>query len=231
MTPNTDLQTLADAYNASIGLPAPIRGHYEPIDHRIAHAICEAYEKLPILATDDLTRATYQALANEVMQQFRFLADAGYDFEPWQLDGQPYQNSAEMMADVCENKHIFFFTGGEPNPYMTAYAVTLYGVECSVNDVFRAVHDLFGHACEGFGFGQRGEENAWIHHSMMFTAGAQWALTTETRGQNSWVNENEANKHLPACNKPFATQKAALLSGTWSRIPDHIAVAWQGYLI
>ncbi len=227
MTPNTELQTLADFYNATIGLPTPVRGHYALIDHRIARLICEAYTALPILATDDRTRACYKALAREVWAQYRFLEETGYTFEPWQCDGQPYATSAEMMADVQHNKHIYFFTGGEPNPYMSEYAVTLYGVDCTINDLFRAVHDLFGHACEGFGFGQRGEENAWIHHSMMFTADAQWALTTETRGQNSWVNESDENAGLPACKRAFAVQKAALLPAAWAQIPERIALDWR----
>ena len=88
----------------------------------------------------------------------------------------------------------------------------------SLNDRFRAVHDLFGHAAEGYGFGPRGEENAWIRHCHMFSAGAQKALTTETRGQNSWVNFGQHNydssgHHLnrPLGDRPYAIQKAAFL--------------------
>ena len=57
-----------------------------------------------------------------------------------------------------------------------------------VNDLFRAVHDIFGHAKEGHQFGPRGEENAWRQHVRMFTQAARSAMTSETRGQNSWVN-------------------------------------------
>ena len=56
------------------------------------------------------------------------------------------------------------------------------------NDLFRAVHDAFGHGIEGAGFRYDGEENAWQAHIRLFTGSARAAITTETRGQNSWLN-------------------------------------------
>ena len=56
------------------------------------------------------------------------------------------------------------------------------------NDLFRAVHDAFGHGLEGAGFRARGEENAWQAHVRLFTGSAVGAITSETRGQNSWLN-------------------------------------------
>lgn len=60
--------------------------------------------------------------------------------------------------------------------------------ELLVNDVFRIIHDIFGHAMNGYGFGPIGEDKAWFTHMQMFTLVAAAALTTETRGQNCWVN-------------------------------------------
>jgi hypothetical protein len=56
------------------------------------------------------------------------------------------------------------------------------------NDVFRIVHDYFGHFKEGNGFRAEGEENAWRSHSAMYSPLARRAMTSETRGQNSWLN-------------------------------------------
>ncbi len=78
------------------------------------------------------------------------------------------------------------------------------------NDKFRAVHDYFGHAATGRGFGQDGEEAAWVHHSQMFTEKARGALTTETRGQNSFFNNR---------GKQFADQKVALLPEEFWKVP------------
>ena len=61
------------------------------------------------------------------------------------------------------------------------------------NDVFRFVHDFFGHGTLGNSFGPIGEENAWNVHSRMYSPLARRAMTTETRGQNSWVNFSGVN--------------------------------------
>ena len=56
------------------------------------------------------------------------------------------------------------------------------------NDKFRAVHDTFGHAAIGRGFSRHGEEAAFLSHRQMFPPEAHAALTSETRGQNSFLN-------------------------------------------
>jgi hypothetical protein len=76
--------------------------------------------------------------------------------------------------------------------------------------MFRGVHDFFGHAMHGYAFGPRGEENAWIEHSKMFSPLARWALTTETRAQNSWVNFGPYSD-LPVDKRPYAEQKVGIL--------------------
>jgi hypothetical protein len=63
-----------------------------------------------------------------------------------------------------------------------------------VNDVFRFVHDFFGHAKIGNSFGPIGEENAWKIHSVMYSPLARRAMTSETRGQNSFVNFSGINE-------------------------------------
>jgi hypothetical protein len=52
----------------------------------------------------------------------------------------------------------------------------------------------------------------------MFSKYAQKALTTETRGQNCWVNIGRHNydssgkhKNIPLASRPYAIQKTALL--------------------
>ena len=92
------------------------------------------------------------------------------------------------------------------------------------NDKLRAIHDLYGHAVHGWQFGERGEENAWITHSQMFSRQAIPALTSETKGQNNWVNFGPHMRRadgtlikkgeegwLDRPQRPFAEQKAGLL--------------------
>ena len=82
------------------------------------------------------------------------------------------------------------------------------------NDLFRAVHDAFGHSLEGAGFRARGEENAFQAHMQLFTGPARRAMTTETRGQNSWLNYGpygEANRTAGVLDTVFADQKMGLM--------------------
>ena len=65
-----------------------------------------------------------------------------------------------------------------------------------INDVFRAIHDFYGHAELGNSFGPKGEENAWNIHARMYSPEARKAMTTETRGQNSFVNFSGVNDRV-----------------------------------
>ena len=222
--PNPEVASGADAYNKSIGLP-PMENHYVPIDEAKAREIADAYHKLPKVDNSPQTIAAYKQLGKEIQAQWDWARNnMGINFERWTDEGQPYANSREMVKDVRDHHHLYFFTGGEEHPLLSvpdADGLTL-------NDKLRAVHDLFGHAAEDFQFGARGEENAWLKHSQMFTPEAQKALTTENRGQNSWVNygehnyENGARKNIPPQERPFAEQKVGLL-------PEHM-IDWRSRL-
>lgn len=211
---NATVQAEARRYAVAHGLP-PVTHGYVEVDQARAGQIADLYEALPV---DDqqnpAVRAAYEALGREVQAQWDSATAHGMAFEPWTKAGQPYQTSTEMAADVREHRHLYFYTGGDPHPVLGAKSAG----GLSLNDKFRAVHDYFGHAAGGYGFGPRGEENAWRAHSQMFSPDARRAMTTETRGQNSWVNFGRQNydaqghfKDVPASKRPYATQKVALL--------------------
>ena len=59
-----------------------------------------------------------------------------------------------------------------------------------------------------------GEENAWRQHAAMYSPLARRAMTTETRGQNSFVNygpHGEHNKKANASDTIYAPQKVGLM--------------------
>ncbi|MGB1743063.1 MAG: hypothetical protein ACPHHR_09455, partial [Cycloclasticus sp.] len=62
--------------------------------------------------------------------------------------------------------------------------------------------------------------NAWQAHSRLFTGSAVGALTSETRGQNSWLNYGpygESNRTASVEDTVFADQKAGLMpEWTWT---------------
>lgn len=176
-------------------------------------------------------RTSYDTLIAETKAQYEAMVDAGITIEPWLAGkGEPYKSSVEMMKDVRDNKHLFFFltdngfgSDGETleHPMLEPSGIKLGDRELLNNDLFRAVHDYFGHTPQGFQFGPRGEFNAWRSHSAMFSEGAQGALAAETLAQNAWVNFGPhlreadgkiAGKGMPGYvapqDRPFADQRA-----------------------
>lgn len=148
----------------------------------------------------ELVDASYTALGAEVLHQYNRLVDEGIHFE-WHSDGSgDYADSMEMASDVHHNKHMHVYQGGEKHSFL--------GEEdedgLSLNDKFRAVHDYFGHAVSGTSFGPKGEENAWASHVQMFSPLARVAMSSETRGQNSWVNYSGVNDEANALFKKAA---------------------------
>lgn len=113
----------------------------------------------------------------------------------------------------------------EDHPLAEEVGLSINGFPLCYNDIFRAVHDYYGHAKEGYRFDARGEENAWRQHSKMYTDIARPAMSAETRGQNSWVNfgphmrakdsgkflEPNEEGFLSITQRPFAQQKATIL--------------------
>jgi hypothetical protein len=160
--------------------------------------VAAAYEALPV--HDPAADPAYFAFIREIQQQYQFVilnSDIQFDF----TGADPYPNSAEMMDDVRENHRLRVYTGGEPHPLMGA----------GVNNQFRAVHDLFGHAAFGNEFGPSGEMSAYFDHKQMFSPLAQRAMATETLAQNSYFNYAAVNEGKPVPQRQFASQKAALL--------------------
>ncbi len=215
-SPNAEAQALADAYAEQVNRIIKAYDYVE-VDMVRAVEIADLYDLLPVddSANPDVARA-YRALAQETQDQWDFLIANGITLEPWTKPGQPYANSNEMAQDVRQHRRLYFFTGGEDHPFLGQ--ATRDGNGLTANDKFRAIHDYFGHAAGGYGFGPRGEENAWRVHSQMFSGDARRAMTTETRGQNSWVNFGRQNwnedgtyRDVPPADRPYATQKVALL--------------------
>jgi hypothetical protein len=105
-------------------------------------------------------------------------------------------------------------TGSFKSPMLEDSGVVIDGMKLKNNDLFRIVHDYFGHAKEGVGFRATGEDNAFRQHRAMFSPAAQRALTTETRGQNSWLNygpQGAKNRTAKTEDTVFADQKVGLM--------------------
>jgi hypothetical protein len=219
---HSELQGLAQSYMDQAGLPYNPPRTYATVDPNRAKRIADAYDQMPHQPDHPAVQQSYQAMINETKAQYDHLVNNGYKFEFYpQTD--PYPNSPrEAVLDLHNNRHMYvyptsagFGTGDLGNhPLLQDSGVRWNDQPVTHNDLFRAVHDVFGHAKEGVGFRADGEENAWRQHAAMYSQQARPAMTAETRGQNSWVNfgpHGQQNQNANQADTVYADQKAGLL--------------------
>jgi hypothetical protein len=206
--PLEEAATIADEYIAEKGLStAPIQ-KITKLNTENSKRIAQEFDKMSPTPNDPQTKAVYNAMVKETLEQYEKILSKGYRLEI--NNSEPYDSSADMIADLRDNKRMKVFstesgfgeeaitdTQRKENPLLqeTKYK-DANGLPLLANDVFRFVHDFFGHAKFGNGFGAVGEENAWNIHARMYSPLARRAMTTETRGQNSWVNFSGVNAEV-----------------------------------
>lgn len=235
---NEDIAGIADTYTKAAGVEYTPYTGYAKLDENLGKSIADWFDKSKHEPEAPVVKESYDALAKETKAQYDAIVAAGYKIEPFTGKGEPYSSSADMVADVRDNKHLYFLptdrstfgsSGADStgNPLLRESGVR--GVNdrpLLYNDLFRAVHDFFGHAKQGYEFGPRGEFNAFRAHASMFTPDAVPALAAETLAQNAWVN---FGKHLrredgsipargdkdfvPLQERPFADQKNTVVPG------------------
>jgi hypothetical protein len=245
--PDVRLVGIAEAYANRAGINYTRQGEYVKVDPEFAARVADAYAEMPHAPQDPEVQAAYADLIKQTMDQYKALTDGGYQFYFFDESNDPYDgNPWNAMRDLRENQTMAVYAteagygsgSGDldvaDNPMLADTGLTWsYGTpdgpkkRVLANDLFRAVHDAFGHGLEGAGFRARGEENAWQAHVRLFTGDAVKAITSETRGQNSWLNYGpygERNRNASLENTIFADQKTGLMpSFTWSelRSPDY----------
>ena len=178
------------------------------LDEARGKRLAQAFIDMKHNPNDPEVKASYEALAKETLEQYQAFLDAGYTIEI--NNEEPYASSQDMIEDLRNNKRIKIFSTEsgfgskkitkkqrQDNPLLAKTDFKdVNGKPLLVNDVFRAIHDFFGHAELGNSFGPKGEENAWNVHVRMFSPLARRAMTTETRGQNSFVNFSGVNDKI-----------------------------------
>lgn len=256
---NEDVRSAARDYMVQSGLPYESgEDEYADLDEDRAKRIADAFEGATHSPQDPEVHHAYEAFKQETARQYDHLVNRGYHFEPWGDEGQPYGDSKGFTDDIRRG-HLYYYKtlnpdetsfGGDQfqgratpeqvadNPLLEDSgrpALDSQGnsYHQSYNDLFRAVHDVYGHAKEGNHTGPRGEENAWRQHMRMYSPDARRAMTTETRGQNSWVNFGHHLRrddgsvphrgdfdYVPLPDRVFADQKVALLPREFSELPE-----------
>lgn len=241
--PNKETAELSKKYKEKNGIEDDGGSNITSVDEAKAKEIADAYENMEDTPSDPKVQKAYKLLAEETLSQYEEIVAAGYEVEIYEGHEEPYANSAEMLKDLKENKHLYIFSTeigfgetaitdkqrSQNAMLQDSKMKDKNGKTLLYNDVFRFVHDFFGHSERGNGFGVIGEENAWDVHSRMYSPLARRAMTTETRGQNSWVNfgkqvrnnKGEVIKkgekgYLAPKDRAFAPQKMGLLPEKFS---------------
>lgn len=216
-------------YAKSRGLPHEVPKSYPEFNTDNATKIAHWYDKAADEVNNPNTQAAYSKLAEETKAQYQALKDRGIEFDFMKRDANgniidPYANSPAMgYKDLAEKGRLEIFPTDagfgtiDPDAYKNAPLLQFSGEyfgdkPATYNDLFRAVHDAYGH----FGYGNaffraKGEDRAWNLHSLMFSPEARPAMTAETRGQNSWANfgpYGKQNANASGANTVYADQKA-----------------------
>lgn len=171
-----------------------------------AKRIAAAYDDMQHTPLRPDVAAAYEAFKCEVYHQYRELA--GPIIDVLHVPYNPYDSSRELFADIRDNQCLAVYQGGDLPSDHPLRELAPRCRRLSYNDLFRAVHDYYGHYIPCAGFGPKGEDAAWYNHSRMFSPLAQRAMTTETRGQNSWFVEHNKPGQEP---KVYAPQKTGIL--------------------
>jgi len=231
--PDPNLVEVAESYAKKFGIPYGRQSEYVQVNEALAKRLADAYEKMEHKPNDPKVKEAYENLIKQTKDQYDALIEAGYEFSFFDSNSDPYKgNPSDAMRDLRKNKKMAVYgtydgygtegiTGAavDNNPMLAPTGLKWPdqdGVMRDVvaNDLFRAVHDAFGHGLEGASFRARGEENAWQAHARLFTGSAVAAITSETRGQNSWLNfgpYGEKNRTAKIEETVFAEQKIGLL--------------------
>lgn len=173
-----------------------------------SRAIGKHYADLPDY--DPAAVSSYHAMAEEVGRQFdhmtapRSKGGMGIsvhvsDEDPYSIEGDRPPIMHQLRSDV-ENH-------GRMSVLSTRSTGSHPVFTDDQNDMFRAVHDTFGHLGSGRAIDMHGEDAAYQKHAGMFSPQARGALATETRGQNSAL-------HLTGT---FQDQKIAILPRKYHR--------------
>lgn len=183
------------------------------LNKKLSAEMARQYENTDSSSTSPEVKESYERMIEETLLQYDFIIQDGLKVVKHEGIGEPYANSREMLEDLRENKTLKFLPNevafGQDTDVTKVDNIGLRksgrsmtdGYELTNSEVFRIVHDYFGHGILGNQFGAIGEENATLQHLDLFSEKAAPAVIFQTRGQNSWVNFSGVNKQASELRK------------------------------
>lgn len=203
------------------------------LDEAFCRDMADLFDRAPLMVWNDDMARRYELFKQANLAQYRAIRAAGLDVRPWSGEQAPYADSRDLARRVRETAvlHVYLTSAGHGpgpatgfHPLRTASGVVEHGVELTHNDVFRVVHDVFGHVVHGYEFGPRGEFLATRTHLPMYPDDAHPVLLSEQVGQICWffhgphlrvdgrVPARGEPGWTPPSERPYAQQKVFPLS-------------------
>jgi hypothetical protein len=140
---------------------------YAKLDRERATRIAQAFEDMQHEPSAAEVKAAYDAMIAETLAQWQTIKATGLKVE-FITGDDPYGNPRHAILDVVNNNHLWVyptdagFGGTESahvdisgNPLLALTDETIDGQRARANDIFRIVHDYFGHIKEGRGIPRR----------------------------------------------------------------------------
>lgn len=223
------VQKNAEEYRKSIKKKGRVNPPQKTLFNIVSEMMAKAYEKVLNQPNEAKVKESYDAMIAETLQQYDFIVSKGLNVVRHTGKGEPYTNSEAMLKDLRDNNTLKFLPNDEAfGQDVTAVTDNIGlqpsgrklndGYEMTNSEVFRVVHDYFGHGILGNQFGAIGEENATLQHLDLYSDIAAPAVIYQTRGQNSWVNfsgentrANELRKQARELKKQGKEKEANLL--------------------
>jgi hypothetical protein len=165
-------------------------------------------------------RTSYEAFSEHLIDQFKLIQDLNFRFIPSE-DHYGYKTSNDLRTDIVKGQMVYLPTASNNgslneicDDHPLSKIVDIGGISWVMNDIFRIVHDFYGHGT-GHSFAPQGEHQAWLNHRSMLPQEALMALFCETRGQSSWINFGrhirESVDYINLSERPFAPQKSGIV--------------------
>ncbi len=148
----------------------------------------KVYESGPVFDPDVVE--SYAAFREQILLQFKAMRQAGVnviftDDDPTPLvEGKPSFKAYRDEVNYTEEFRIYRSQGN--HPILDMWFVSYKGRFESMNSIFRAVHDFYGHLACDVPFNWRGETLAYYSHRSTLTEDAHLALFLETVAQQAY---------------------------------------------
>ncbi|MEU4642905.1 crotonobetainyl-CoA--carnitine CoA-transferase [Micromonospora sp. NPDC023814] len=165
------------------------------VDPEFCRTVALHFDRAPRRDLGPDLAARYRRFTEENLRHFALLARAGIRVEPWRGPGQPYRGAADLVDRLARTGvlHVYLTRDGHgpdgpapDHPLCAPSGVTVGGVPLLHNDIFRAVHDVFGHVMLGASMGVAGEFLAAYGHMAMYSPEVHPVVFTEQVSQICW---------------------------------------------